>query len=360
MGPTTRKGFLVIADISGFTPFVATTELEHSQEILQNILRSIISFLTPTFKLAEVEGDAVFVYSDKLARHDMILEVIESAYFSFRDRKASLQRIRTCHCKACEMAATLDLKFIVHYGDYIMNNVGGKDKPLGSSVNIAHRLLKNHLIEATGWTAYALFTKDCLDAIQTSPDNFHEEAEEYEHVGKIQTFSINLDEHYKNYLSERTVYLQPQDADLVVHKDFLVAPPQLWEWANDPKKRSLWAVGSDWQEQSRPSRSTRRGGTNHCVNSKVIERILDYRPFQYYTSSMGRGPLHFTQTVKFEETNSGTRLYWHVKMNALLPKFMTRFICELIVMKGMKIHDGFERLRGLVEEENIIRTPNKE
>jgi hypothetical protein len=353
MSPTTRKGFLMLADITGFTPFVATTELEHSQEILQNILKGIISFLTPTFKLAEVEGDAVFVYSDGLERHEMVLEILESAYFAFRDKRASLTRIRTCHCRACEMASSLDLKFIVHYGDYIMNNVGGKNKPLGSSVNIAHRLLKNHVMDATGWTAYALFTKDCLDAIQIYPDKLHEQPEEYEHVGKIQTFSINLDEHYKNYLSERTVYLRAEDADLVVHTDFPVAPALLWEWANEPKKRTLWAVGSDWQARSRPRQTTRRGATNHCVNSKVIERILDYRPFQYYTATMGRGPLNFTQTVKFEETNSGTRLYWHVKMNSTLPKFMRQLICELIVVKGMKIHDAFERLRRLVEEEKI-------
>jgi hypothetical protein len=351
MSPTTRTGFLVLADITGFTPFVATTELEHSQEILQNILRSIISFLTPTFRLAEVEGDAVFVYSDRLARHDIILESIESAYFAFRDRKASLQRMRTCHCKACEMASSLDLKFVVHYGDYVMNNVGGKNKPLGSSVNMAHRLLKNHVMDATGWTAYALFTKDCLEAIQTYPEKLHEQPEEYEHIGKIQTFSINLDERYRNYISEREVFLKAEDADFVVSKDFPVTPPQLWEWLNDPKKRTLWSLGSDWKEQSRPNRSTRKGATNHCVNSNIIEKILDYRPFQYYTSSMGRGPINFTLTVKFEETSWGTRLYWHVKLEGILPKFMTRPICKLVVLKGMQIHDGFDRLLRLLEKE---------
>jgi hypothetical protein len=220
-------------------------------------------------------------------------------------------------------------------------------------VNVAHRLLKNHVIEATGWTAYALFTKDCLDAIQTYPEKLHEHVEEYEHVGKVQTFSINLDQQYKIYLSERVVYLRAEDADLVVYKDFPIPPPLLWEWLNDPKKRSLWALGSDWQVRSRPSRSTRRGASNHCVNSKVIEKILDYRPFQYYTSSMGRGPLNFTLTVKFDEIDSGTRLFWHVKMNSILPKFMTRLICKLIVVKGMKVQDGFEILFRLVKEEKI-------
>lgn len=353
MTPTTRQGFLLLADITGFTPFVATTELEHSQEILQQILRGIVSFLTPHFQLAEVEGDAVFVYSDKLARNDAVLESIESAYFAFRDKKASLLRLRTCHCKACEMASSLDLKFIVHYGEYIMNNVSGKGKPLGSSVNIAHRLLKNHVMEETGWSAYALFTRDALDTMKVFPDEGHEQQENYEHIGMLQTYSINLDQRYESYVSDRKVYLPPEDADLVVYQDFSVAPPILWEWSNDPKKRTLWALGSDWQEGARPNPGTRKGATNHCVNSKVMESILDYRPFQYYTASMTRGPLNFTQTVKLEETSSGTRLYWHVKMNGILPRFMTRAICKLLLLKGMKVYDGFERLRQLVEAEKL-------
>lgn len=353
MTPTTSNGFLVLADITGFTPFVATTELVHSQEILQSILKDIISFLTPTFKLAEVEGDAVFVYADNLPGRTTMFEAIESAYFKFRDSKASFARVRTCNCKACELADTLDLKFIVHHGDYIMSNAGGRNKPLGSSVNVAHRLLKNHVTEATGWMAYALFTKDSLTALQTYPDRCHEQVEEYEHIGKVQTFSINLDEQYNTYLSERRACLRADEADLVVYKDFPFPPPILWEWSNDPKKRTLWTDESDWQERSRPNATTRRGGSNHCVNSKVIEKILDYRPFEYYTSTMERRPLAFTLTVKFVKIDSGTRLYWHVKMNGPLPRFMKRQICRLLVVKAMRIHDNFEQLLRLLNEEQM-------
>jgi hypothetical protein len=351
MSPARSSGLLVLADITGFTSYVATTELEHSQEILQDMLKSIIGFLTPTFKLAEVEGDAVFVYVDKLPGRTTIFEAIESAYFRFRDKMASFARARTCGCRACETAWTLDLKFIVHYGDYIMTDAGGRSKPLGTSVNVAHRLLKNRARETTGWTAYALFTKDCLAAIQTYPDKYHEQVEEYEHIGKIPTISVNLDEQYRRYVSERREYLPPEEADLVVHKDFPLPAPLLWEWSNDPKKRTLWAFKSDWHERSRPSASTRRGGTNHCVNSKVIKKILDYRPFEYYTSSMERRPLAFTLTVKFDEIDRGTRLSWHVKMNGNLPKFVRRPICSLIVVKGMRIHESFEQLLRLLNEE---------
>ena len=40
MKPRIHNGYLVIADITGFTSFLAETELDHAQVILQQILDS--------------------------------------------------------------------------------------------------------------------------------------------------------------------------------------------------------------------------------------------------------------------------------------------------------------------------------
>jgi hypothetical protein len=363
MTPTTQKGFLVIADITGFTPFVATTELEHSQEILQRMLTGIIGFLTPAFTLAEVEGDAVFVYStvpenkngleEKSTRGEKVLETIESAYYKFRDRKTTYRRVRTCECKACQTASSLDLKFIVHYGDYIMNDVGGKIKPLGPCINVLHRLLKNHVVESTGWNAYALLTKDFLDTITIDRQKLHQQTERYDHIGEIETYSINLDQQYQDFLEQRKVYLPSKDADYIIQKDFPVVPSALWDWGNDPKKRSAWSTESDWRIGIRPSGRRGKGATNHCANSKATETVLDYRPFEYYTSLIGRGLAKFTLTVNFEEIPYGTRLSWHVKLNSILPGILRRFICRMMMEKGIRVKQGFEKLFHLVREESI-------
>ncbi|HMG91607.1 MAG TPA: DUF2652 domain-containing protein [Chryseolinea sp.] len=364
MTPTTQKGFLVIADITGFTPFVASTELEHSQEILQQMLTGIIGFLTPAFTLAEVEGDAVFVFStnpetrkgpeEKSTRAEKVLEIIESAYYAFRDRKASYRRIRTCGCKACLMASSLDLKFIVHYGDYIMNDVGGKIKPLGPCVNVVHRLLKNRVVESTGWSAYALLTKDFLDTIKIDRQRLYQETETYDHIGEIETYSINLDQQYKDLIERRKVYLSADEADYVIQKDFPVPPSALWDWSNDPKKRTVWSMESDWRIGLRPSGRRGKGSTNHCANSKVTEMVLDYKPFEYYTSVLGRGIVKFMLTVNYEVIPYGTRFSWHVKMNSVLPGAIRRFICRIILEKGMQVKKGFEKLFQLVKEEERL------
>ena len=96
-----------------------------------------------------------------------------------------------------------------------------------------------------------------------------------------------------------------------------------------------------------------KGATNHCVNSKVMEKILDYRPFDYYTSSMGRGLFDIMLTSEFKEIPSGTRLSWHVKINSILPKGISRFLCRLILEKGMKVNKSFDKLSELIQRDQL-------
>ena len=251
------------------------------------------------------------------------------------------------------MAPSLDLKFIVHYGEYIMNNVSGKKKPLGTSVNVVHRLLKNSISEVTGWKAYILFTKDCVDAIGMNSFKFHQQTERFDHIGAIETFSIDLDELYRNSLKDRKVYLSKEDADVVIERDFPIPPTLLWEWINNPKQRTRWSLEADWNIGMRPMGRIGKGATNHCVKSKVMEKILDYRPFDYYTSSMSRGLFNMTLTSEFKEIPSGTRLSWHVKINSILPKGISRYLCRLMLEKGIKINKSFDKLSELIQHEPL-------
>ena len=73
MSSVTQHGYLVIADISGYTSFVAKTELEHSHEILSELLSLLVEKIKPLMTLSKLEGDAVFAYAgeegSRAARH---------------------------------------------------------------------------------------------------------------------------------------------------------------------------------------------------------------------------------------------------------------------------------------------------
>ena len=157
----TQSGYLVLADISGYTSFVAKTEIEHAHIALSILLEALVEKLSDCLTISKLEGDAVFCYCevDKLPRDKSLLELVDQTYIAFRDRAASLYAQATCSCKACKAIPTLDLKFMVHYGDFIVQQVAGIKDLLGTDVNIIHRLSKNHVTESTGWQGYALFTR---------------------------------------------------------------------------------------------------------------------------------------------------------------------------------------------------------
>src|SRR5688572_7778532 len=90
----TQHGHLLLADISGYTSYVASTELTHSQEILTELLELIIERFKPLMTISKIEGDAIFAYAPeiKLPRGEAIFELIETTYVAFRSRREAARR----------------------------------------------------------------------------------------------------------------------------------------------------------------------------------------------------------------------------------------------------------------------------
>jgi uncharacterized protein YndB with AHSA1/START domain len=348
MGSPVQRGYLLLADISGYTSFMAGSELEHAQGILSNILTLVIHHLTPTLTLAEVEGDAVFVFvpHTRVTRGEVLLELIESTYVAFRDRQKSMQRNATCTCRACQSIPALDLKFVVHYGEYILQSVSGRDKPVGSAVNLAHRLLKNQVREGTGWHGYALFSQEGLEKTGVWPSGMHDSAETYEHFGQVQTHSVNLDSRYSELTEGLRAFLSPENADVTVTHEFAAPPVLVWDWLNDPHKRNIWMEGSNWGMKERPSGRTGPGAQNHCSNARFTEHILDWRPFEYYTVYYMKGLIKILMTGQLKPTDRGTAVALSMRLEGKLPRWILCPLCKLIATRMMKVKTSF----GLIEQ----------
>ena len=52
----------LIADISGYTGYLADVELDHAQDILADLVGAVVTALRPNFRLAKLEGDAAFTF----------------------------------------------------------------------------------------------------------------------------------------------------------------------------------------------------------------------------------------------------------------------------------------------------------
>lgn len=195
----TQTGYLVLADISGYTSYIAKTEIEHADMALSFLLEVMVETLGRLLTIGQLEGDAVFAYIEesRLEEGGSLLGLIDQTYLAFRDKALALYDQATCPCKACQALPTLDLKFLVHHGEFLIQQVAGARHLLGTDVNLIHRLAKNHVAESTGWKGYALFTHQGLERLKTNKTSFFRQTESYEHLGEIETYVMNMHARYK-------------------------------------------------------------------------------------------------------------------------------------------------------------------
>ena len=117
MLPGAQPTCFLIADISGYTGYLADVELDHAQDILADLIGAVVTALRPNFRLAKLEGDAAFTYmTAETVDGSMLLDTIERCYFGFRRRRRDVRQATSCECNACAQIPDLDLKFVVHHG----------------------------------------------------------------------------------------------------------------------------------------------------------------------------------------------------------------------------------------------------
>ncbi len=357
MSTVTQHGYFVIADISGYTSYVAKTELEHSHEILTELLELLVEKFTPLMVISKLEGDAVFAYSGEgtFARGDTLLEFLESTYVAFRDRQVSMRHKTTCTCAACQNIPSLDLKFIAHHGDFIVQQIGHVRELVGSDVNLIHRLSKNHVSEATGWRAYIMFTEKCLDHLNLDLEDTHVQMEEYEHLGEIKTYNIDLHKRYKEITETRRILIDEKDADLIISVDFPTPPAVTWDWIQDPVKRNEWTGGHvHWSMGERPQGRRGKGASNHCAHGKTLstEVILDWRPFEYSTAdSFENGKKTFSETFRLEPLPDGcTRVHDLMQLHMPLPRFVRRLMARIVILNQHHYAEALHTAAQLAKE----------
>ncbi len=308
---------LVIADISGYTSYLAGVELDHAQDILADLMDTVVTAFRPTFRLAKLEGDAAFVYAiAPTVDGSALQDAMERTYFAFRRRLRDIGQASTCDCDACIRMPTLDLKLVAHHGTIARQRIAGREELAGRPVIEVHRLLKNEVEAALGFAAYALYSDACVEAMGlTDPAAAglvpHHEA--YEHLGEITVWVRDLHAAWAEEQGRTRVYVEEKDA---VYADsvFLPAPPPLaWEYQTSPARRPQWQQGVVRIDEETASGRRGVGTTNHCVHGKdaIVEEIVDWRPYEYWTQRMQipePGVPRFTLMYEFAAENEGTRL----------------------------------------------------
>ncbi len=317
---TAEPTCLLIADISGYTGYLAGVEIDHAQDILADLVGTVVSALRPGFRLAKLEGDAAFTYAPaEKVDGSLLLDTIERCYFGFRRRRRDVRQATSCECNACTRIPDLNLKFVVHHGRALHQKMAGRDELMGSDVILVHRLLKNDIVETLGLSAYALITQACLDAMAIDPValGMTETTETYEHIGEVRAWAQDLERRWQEEDARARVRVTAADAAYSASISTPVPPQLAWAFVTEPGRRLGWQAGTTEILVSN-ARGGRRGvgTTNHCMHGKdaVIEEILDWRPYDYLTemTTMGTpmGPVRFVSTIEFEPTSAGTIVHF--------------------------------------------------
>ncbi len=361
MAQQAQHGYLVLADISGYTAYLAGVELDHAQGILTDLLETIVGRLRSLLTIGKLEGDAVFAYvpEAQVGRGETLLELVEATYTAFRDRVEAVRRRTTCTCRACSAIPSLDLKFITHHGDYMLQNIAGIAELVGSDVNLVHRLLKNHVSERTSWQAYALFTGPVLDhlVVPCDPRELSAHTESYEHLGEVMTYSLDLRARYTATAAARRVVVEDAEAAMIIEQDFAAPPAVVWDWMNDPTRRGQWMTGTRWSSEDRPNGRTGPGARNHCAHGKdehVVETVLDWKPFDYVTVTQGGGAkMYFTMTQRLTPSADGRSTHLHVTIAGSiykLPRFLSGPLTRMF-MHSAQYPQAVTRLAELVNHQ---------
>lgn len=311
-----ERGCLILADISGYTEYLTGVELEHSTDILADLINTIVEQMRGTFLLAKLEGDAIFAHAPDSGGPEGIslVTAVEGCYFAFVQRQATIDRATTCECDACRRIPTLNLKFVVHYGSYAVHEVAGSSELVGSDVIVAHRLLKNEIAGVTGLRGYAFFSGNCTERYGLDPMalTLRPHTETYEDVGEISGWVLDLEGRWREEQERRVVKVARDDPTAIVLEfDMPAPPPVLWEHLTSPAKRLVWQEGTTDFRQQNPRGARGVGTVNHCVHgrSTIYEEVVDWKPYRYMTDRVmmpkPMGP--FLSTMELSPIADGER-----------------------------------------------------
>lgn len=307
---------LLLADLSGYTAYLANAEPDHAPALAGDLVETVVRQLSPTFRLAKLEGDAAFLVAP-LDRLDgpMLLDAIDAAYDAFRRRLQSVSAATTCDCASCSRMPDLDLKFVVHAGSVLRHRIAGREELAGTDAIIAHRLLKADSPSAAGLTRYALITDACVQALalDAAALGMHPATERFEHLGEVLVHLFDL-EH--RTATEGRPWAPPRRAPLAEAELQLHASPMaVWEQLTSPLLRPTWE-GIERVEEATIGGRRGVGTMSACVADRLasVEEILDWRPFETFVRrasvpGIGRLAVRYQLTGRGDSTRVQVRWY---------------------------------------------------
>lgn len=353
-----QKGFFVLTDISGYTEFLTKSELDHAQDALQSLFDVQIAHINHPFVISGFRGDAIFMYvpETNICTPQTLLESLENLYIVFADTLRQMTYNTTCTCRACENMSKLDLKMVIHHGEYAIQKLGDREELLGPDVIVPHRMLKNNVVEATGVQCYALFSEAASEALNLSELAYPlvPYSEAYEHLGEVKMQIVDLHKVWEAEQARKSVIIAPEDAWITLEFELPYPPSIVWEYMTVHHLEQKFLEFDLVERTDSIGGRTQTETSYHCAHGEThyYNTILDWKPFDYYTiqqkASVG---IELSQTRTFTPIENGTLLTFYIsKPPEGATNEVKQALTDIIIDAGQKLlkHLEADTLEGLI------------
>ena len=174
-----KTGFLLIADISGYTPFIKNHSMRkkpligkkiadfwdsHADKLVNTLLEEIIENFEPVMKFNKLEGDAALFFLEELDGENQIQDIYDKMLITrekFNSKVNSLQFVQSCPCDPCQQSKNLKLKMFLHKGFFLQTEIRNNQELSGEALIFIHRMLKNKIKSSE----YFLFSEAVLEKL---------------------------------------------------------------------------------------------------------------------------------------------------------------------------------------------------
>ncbi|WP_161554555.1 DUF2652 domain-containing protein [Sinomicrobium soli] len=154
-----NQGMVFIVDISGYSQFIRKIDPTEGLTIIRRLLNGIIESNHLSFRISEIEGDAILFY--RMGGPPSIAAILGQ----FTRMRKAFKKVLQLYRPELPEVGQLELKAIAHYGHMEEFKIDRFSKLYGNILVDAHRLLKNSIPS----DAYVLLSMDYLEQMEEFP-----------------------------------------------------------------------------------------------------------------------------------------------------------------------------------------------
>lgn len=311
---TSHTGYMLVADISGYTAYLTSSEQDHAAPIIRSLLESLVEQIGEPLQLWGMEGDAVLAYTTKhqFPSGETFLTICENFYNAFATLRRNIIANTSCPCRACANVSELDLKILAHYGPFEEIQVGPMTSISGPEVVLVHRMAKTDVKAVTGIHSYALFSDAAVEAmgVETTLVPF---SESIEHFGEVSMQVYDLAKAWEKFReNEERHFLKEEDGVYTFRYHLSHPPAEVWQALVAPELKQLW-MGMLSVDVERNDGRIGPGSGYHCVHEMAEFRywVTDWEPFEYFSTMINdpaREGVSAPETYHLTPTETGTEV----------------------------------------------------